>query len=229
MKSYKYISMSADGICADIHDHSLQVKSGEVRNIPFKIFPHVYPSHKFRSTGVSLDTIKPYLKDKKVCDMGCGPGIVGMYAIEMGASHVVQADINPYAVENARENNLMNGYDSDKIITVESNCFDNIPHSYLFDTIIFNMPYHNDEKKIEDPLEYAFYDPKFVSIRKFLHEVKQFSHKETKIFIAFSNKGEVNILEHIFDCSGLDWKLYTHTNTDQAYDNRMYLLTFSTR
>ncbi len=227
MGDFKYISMGADSICSDVHEHSDEVKAGEVRGVRFVIFPHVYPSHKFRSTGVSLDTIAPYLKEKKVCDMGCGPGIVGLYALKMGAEHVVQADINPYAIENAKENNVLNGYSDDKVVVLQSNCFDDVPTTYSFDTIVFNMPYHCDNKKIKDPLEYAFYDPNFASIRKFLETLTKYSHKDTKVFVAFSNKGEVDKLEHIFDHSGMNWELHTHTNQDQEYDNRMYMLTFT--
>lgn len=226
MEKFKYISMDAKSICQDVRDHSDEVRSGDVKGIHFVVFPHVYPSHKFRSTDVSLDTISPYLKAKKVCDMGCGPGIVGLFALSKGASYVVQADINPCAVENAKENNTLNGHESEKIIAFESDCFEKIPNSYIFDTIVFNMPYHCDSKDIKDPLEYAFYDPNFASIRKFLNEIKAYSHKDTKVFVAFSNKGEVDKLEYIFDHSGMDWELHTHVNRDQPFDNRMYMISF---
>ena len=97
--------------------------------------------------------------------MGCGPGIVGLFAIHHGAKTVVQADINPHAVENAKENNILHGYDHSLVKTFHSNCFDNIPKE-VFDLIVFNMPYHSNRVKIDDPLKYAFYDPGFHSIKK---------------------------------------------------------------
>ncbi len=46
-----------------------------------------------------------------------------------------------------------------------------------------------------------------------------------QIFIAFSNKGETELLEKIFEENQYTWKLWKVTNTDQEYDNRIYLLT----
>lgn len=225
MKKFSYYLLNPQQICDKIYEENHeQVISGEVKGIKFAVFPHVYPSHKFRSTAVSLHAIKQSMKNKIVCDMGCGPGIVGLFALNLGAKFVVQADINPYAVENAKENNLLNDYNTSKIVTFESDAFDNIPEQFVFDVIVFNMPYHTDEVKIDDPLKYAFYDPKFDSIKKVLKQAKDFSHPGTEIFVAFSNKGDTAGLEAIFNLSGYQWELATITNTDQEYDNRMYRL-----
>ena len=58
-----------------------------------------------------------------------------------------------------------------QIKTYQSNCFDNVPKD-TFDVIVFNMPYHCDKIEIDDPLKYAFYDPAFVSIKKFLKQAQ---------------------------------------------------------
>jgi methylase of polypeptide subunit release factors len=188
------------------------------------IFPHVYPSHKFRTTGFVLKNLKDLIKDKVVCDMGCGPGIVGLYALRNGATQVVQADINPRAIENAKENNIFHGFGEDKIKTYQSDCFDSIPKC-KFDIIVFNMPYHCDKIEIDDPLKYAFYDPAFISINKFLSQAREYSHQKTQIFIAFSNKGDTSLLENVFEKNQYNWELWKITNTEQKYDNRIYLLT----
>ncbi|NGX63710.1 MAG: Ribosomal protein L11 methyltransferase [Candidatus Anoxychlamydiales bacterium] len=194
-----------------------------VEGIKFKVFPHVYPSHQFRTTKFVLKNIKKLIKGKKVCDMGCGPGIVGLYSVINGASSVIQADINKYAYENAKANNLLNNFEKNKIQTYLSNCFDNIPKQ-IFEVIIFNMPFHNDLIKIKDPLQYAFYDPNFKSIKKFLNQAKNYSNSETKIIIAFSNKGDCFLLEKLFDSFSYKWKLWRKINKDKEYDNRIYIL-----
>lgn len=222
--SVEYYKLGAEEIYDDVSGSNQEVIKSEVEGINLVVFPHVYPSHKFRTTGFVLRNLKDIVKGKKVCDMGCGPGIVGLFALHNGANQVVQADINPSALENARENNTLHGFGEDKIKTYQSNCFDNIPKE-VFDVIVFNMPYHCDKIKIDDPLKYAFYDPGFVSIKKFLKQAREYSHKQTQIFIAFSNKGETELLEKIFEQNHYDWKLWKITNTDQEYDNRIYLLT----
>lgn len=220
----EYYKLGAEEIYDDVSETNQNVINSEVEGINLVVFPHVYPSHKFRTTGFVLRNIKDMVRGKKLCDMGCGPGIVGLFALHNGAVQVVQADINPCAIENARKNNILHGFSEDKITTHQSNCFDNVPKA-VFDIIVFNMPYHCDKIEIEDPLKYAFYDPEFVSIKKFLKQAREYSHATTEIVIAFSNKGETKLLEAIFEQNHYDWKLWKITNTDQEYDNRIYLLT----
>lgn len=221
--SLGYYKLGAEDIYNDINDHIDGVVRAEVEGVDLVIFPHVYPSHKFRTTGFVLKNIKELVKGKKICDMGCGPGIVGIFSLQNDALEVVQADINPSAVENAKENNTLHGYTENQIKTYLSDCFDTVPKN-SFDLIIFNMPFHCDPITIDDPLKYAFYDPAFSSIKKFLHQAKNYSHKGTKVFIAFSSKGKTEILENIFEQTGYDWSLWKITNTDQEFDNRIYLL-----
>ncbi len=224
MNASGYHKLAANEIYDDVNERNQEIIKSEVEGVHFVVFPHVYPSHKFRTTGFVLKNLKNLVQGKKVCDMGCGPGIVGLFALYHGAAQVVQADINPSAVDNAKENNTLHGFEENKIKTYLSDCFDSIPKE-KFDLIVFNMPYHCDNIKIDDPLKYAFYDPSFASIQKFLCQAREYSHKETQIFIAFSNKGETKLLENIFEQNQYSWKLWKITNTDQEYDNRIYLLT----
>lgn len=224
--SVEYYKLTADKICENVNESKDEVIRTEVEGVNFLVFPHVYPSHKFRTTAFVLRNLKNLVKDKIICDMGCGPGIVGLFSLKNGAKQVVQADINPNAVQNAKENNISHGFDASKVTTLLSDCFDNIPKA-SFDLIVFNMPYHCDKIKIDDPLKYAFYDPAFTSIKKFLKQAKNYSHKKTQIMIAFSNKGEVKLLEEIFDQNNYRWELWKVTNTDQEYDNRIYRLSLS--
>jgi methylase of polypeptide subunit release factors len=224
--SVEYYKLAANEIYEDVNEANQEVIKSQIEGVDLVVFPHVYPSHRFRTTGFVLRNLKNIIKEKKICDMGCGPGIVGLYALQNGADRVVQADINPSAVENAKENNALQGFGENRIKTYLSNCFDSIPKE-TFDVIVFNMPYHCDKIKIDDPLKYAFYDPAFISIKKFLQQAREYSHKKTQIFIAFSNKGKTELLEKIFEQNQYNWKLWKITNTDQDYDNRIYLLTLN--
>lgn len=44
------------------------------------------------------------LKGKRILDMGCGTGVLGIYACKMGAVRVLGVDIDQWAYENALEN-----------------------------------------------------------------------------------------------------------------------------
>ncbi len=49
------------------------------------------------------------MKDKRVLDCGCGTGILSLAAMKLGAREVVAYDIDPWSVENTRENATLNG------------------------------------------------------------------------------------------------------------------------
>jgi len=48
------------------------------------------------------------LRGKRVCDLGCGTGVLAILAERLGAAGVVAIDHDPVAVENARDNVAMN-------------------------------------------------------------------------------------------------------------------------
>lgn len=217
-----YYEMSAEEIVLDV-DETYQKQIFSVDGVELLIHPQVYPSHKFRTTGFVLKNLKRHFKHKVVCDMGCGPGIVGLYALKNGAKKVVQSDINPFAAANAKENIKINNVSKAFIDVYSGDCFENIPKQE-FDIIVFNIPYHSDEKRLTRPLERAFYDPLFKSTGRFLQQAKLYSAKDTRVFIAFSNKGDVKTLENLFTKMNYNWKLWKITNTDQSYDNRIYKL-----
>jgi methylase of polypeptide subunit release factors len=205
----------------DNRDHPY---SSTIEDINLFVHPHVYPSEKFRTTAFVLRSLRNLFKDKSFCDMGCGPGIMGLYALKHGATRVVQSDINPYAVENAKANNELNGYGPEKVKVYHSNCFDKVPKD-RFDILLFNMPFHKDKIDTSNPLSFAFYDPEYQSVTKFLEQAKNYSHEGSEIYISFSNKGDVNLLESIFISSGFNWELWKIINENQEYDNRIYKLT----
>ncbi len=217
-----YYKLSPEKIVEDIK-HSTELSKTTILGKEYLIFPSVYPSDKFRTTNFLLQSIQPLVSNTTVCDMGCGMGVVGLYALENGAIRVVQADINPIAIENASANKELYKH-SDKELTIfKSDCFDDIPHQ-TFDLIIFNIPFHSEPHQITSSLDYAFHDPDFKSTKKFLFQSKDYSHANTKIIIAFSNKGDTKKLEEIFTKLNFKWSLWKVANTDQKYDNRLYLL-----
>jgi 16S rRNA G966 N2-methylase RsmD len=219
-----YYTLLPDEILQDISTDKIHCRLVNIKNIQMLCNAHVYPSDRFRTTNFLLDSILPFLKNSRVCDMGCGPGVVGLYAYKHGAKKVVSVDINNSAVKNALLNKRLHNINDQKMSVFLSDCFDSVPLQ-KFDIIVFNLPFHSDPIKITNPLEYAFYDPNFSTLRKFLDQVIHFSVKnKTKIFLAFSNKGDVRTLENILRDSNFKWQLWKRINQDQKFDNRIYLL-----
>ncbi|MCG8499500.1 MAG: class I SAM-dependent methyltransferase [Firmicutes bacterium] len=80
--------------------------------------------------------------DDKVLDLGCGYGIVGIYAAKIIGSHdVVMTDIEEIAVSIAKENTVLNGVN--KIRIVQGDAYDSVEDND-FSIILVNPPYHAD-------------------------------------------------------------------------------------
>lgn len=78
----------------------------------------------------------------KVLDLGCGYGVVGIWAAHMiGSENVVMSDVNVTALKMAAENIKVNNLDEIRI--VHSNGFASI-RDMDFTLILSNPPYHTD-------------------------------------------------------------------------------------
>ena len=87
------------------------------------------------------------VKDKSVLDMGCGTGVLGIFAKMRGAREVVCIDNDKWAYENTIENAKVNVVEVDAI----HGSSDKIPHSD-FDIILANI---NRNILIEQALDYS--------------------------------------------------------------------------
>ena len=72
----------------------------------FVIYPNVFSPKYFNDTEFFVDNLK-VKKGEDFLEIGCGTGIISIFASFKGASKVVAIDISPIAVENTRENILL--------------------------------------------------------------------------------------------------------------------------
>ena len=99
------------------------------------------PEHADRGTMAMLSTVD-FQPGMRVMDLGCGCGIVGITAAKKcGAENVVMSDVDPNAVETARENAAGNGVGGVSIVV--SDGFDAV-EAAGFDLILSNPPYQTD-------------------------------------------------------------------------------------
>jgi 16S rRNA (guanine1207-N2)-methyltransferase len=97
------------------------------------------PSAADRGTLAMISTVE-LQQGQKTLDLGCGYGIVGIWASLAGAESVL-ADIDPKAIACARRNAARNGAAGCRFI--ESDGFSQIEETH-FDWILTNPPYHAD-------------------------------------------------------------------------------------
>lgn len=99
------------------------------------------PSAPDKGTLAMLNTVEITLADK-VLDLGCGCGIVGIYAAKIAGAHsVTMTDVNPIAADIAKQNAIKN--DVPDITVLCGDAYENITNTN-FTLILSNPPYHTD-------------------------------------------------------------------------------------
>jgi len=90
----------------------------------------------------------------KVLDLGCGYGVVGIYAAMLiGAQHVTMTDIDETAIAVAKENARLNGVPDVRIF--QSDGFKSIDDAG-YTIILSNPPYHADFSVAKHFIEKGF-------------------------------------------------------------------------
>lgn len=90
---------------------------------------------------VAMLTSVEFRPEDRILDLGCGYGLVGIYAAKrIGEDRVVMSDIDPLAVEWAKKNAQANGVSP---LILQSDGFSDIEEAG-FTKILSNPPYHTD-------------------------------------------------------------------------------------
>jgi ribosomal protein L11 methyltransferase len=94
------------------------------------------------STQLCLQALEPRIKSGcRVLDLGTGSGILSIAAVRWGAAYVTALDVDPAAIENARENLQRNGIDLERV-DARVGRVDDCPETHPFDLIVANIQSH---------------------------------------------------------------------------------------
>lgn len=111
-------------------------------DLTFKTSSRLFSPRYIDKSTLAILSVVEFTSDEKVLDLGCGYGVVGIWAAKLiGPEHVVMLDVDPEAVEISRENAKQNGVDGVRIY--HSDGFRNMAETD-FSMIICNPPYHTD-------------------------------------------------------------------------------------
>lgn len=113
-------------------------RSYTYEGITVQIHEEVFPPKFTISTKILLEYIKPLdLKDKAFLELGCGSGIISLFAASKGA-HVTASDINKTAIDILKEASKANEI---TLNVVYSDLFENVSDQ-PFEYIVINPPYY---------------------------------------------------------------------------------------
>jgi len=99
------------------------------------------PLNADKGTLAMLSVVE-FTPDDKLLDLGCGYGLVGIYAAHfMPPQNIVMSDTDKNCIDLSKKNAALNGIDGMNIVL--SNGFENIADND-FTLILSNPPYHAD-------------------------------------------------------------------------------------
>ena len=187
----------------------------EVLGKQFMVHPDVFSPKYFNDTEFFAKEL-PINADDEFLEIGCGTGVVSISAVWKGASRVVAVDINPAAVENAKENVKLHGLE-DKITVMQGDVFEPLKDG-KFDTIFWNVPFGYVKRENLTILEKAAFDSGYRSIRKFIEEAGKHLKPNGRLLIGFSSTlGHLKILKELLAEAGYGTKLVKETKSAEIH------------
>lgn len=156
------------------------------------VHPDVFPPHFTFSTKILLDFVKPLdLHQKTFLELGCGCGILAIYAAKKGA-FVTATDINPTALtsleKNAQENQV-------SIEILYSDLFENLQNK-TFDYLLINPPYY-PKKPISIKENAWFCGENFEYFEQLFYQLPDYSNPKNKIYMILSEDCELQKIKAI--------------------------------
>ncbi len=170
-----------------VHDAPYEA---EVLGKKIVIYPNVMSPKYDRSAQIFIGMM-PGQADKTFLDMGCGSGVVGLFAALNGAKEVIAVDINERAVANTAANFASYGLQNAKAI--ESDLFEKVEGK--FDTIFFNAPFHGNEPK--DLLERGTSDPDYQTLKQFFEQANNYLCEGGQVLLGFADMGDNELLRRL--------------------------------
>jgi release factor glutamine methyltransferase len=145
----------------------------------------------------------------RVLDMGTGCGVNAILAASE-SNDVVAVDVNPIAIEAARENACRNSVE-ECIAIYESDLFSSVEGE--FDIIIFDPPFR--WFKPRELCEIATTDENYKTLSGFFEDVNNYLKKEGRLLISFGSSGDIEYLYELLDRVKLTREIIAHRELEK--------------
>lgn len=164
-------------------------------DLKLKIYPGVFHPKYFFSTQVFAEFIQGLdLKNKKVCEVGAGSGLLSFIAFLKGAK-VYSFDISAVAVEGIKENLSNNFKEHVDFEVYLSDLFDNVPEN-KFDVLLINPPYFFGDPSDEG--SYAWYCGKNGEyFEKLFKQLNDYSNASSQMFLILADNCDLQTISTI--------------------------------
>jgi release factor glutamine methyltransferase len=185
-------------------------------DIHIRVFTGVFHPGFFGSTRFLLQFLKKQnLKNKTLLELGCGTGLISIYAAKTGAD-VTASDLNPKAVENCRANAKANNV---QIKTVESDLFQNLS-SQVFDWIIINPPYYSKKPKNDEELAwYCGEDLEY--FKNLFSQIPDHTNNQSEVIMILSQACDIKGITELAKSKG--FRFYLLEEEDALFDAKNFI------
>jgi release factor glutamine methyltransferase len=161
-------------------------------DISIVVWPGVFHPGFFSSTKFLLSYIADNdLENKKVLELGCGTGLISIYAAKHNAQ-VTASDVSVRAIENCSVNALKNNAEVNVVV---SDLFDAITPQH-FDWILINPPYY--AKEVGNEAEFAWHCGKdFAYFKKLFRQLSSYATEGSRIVMVLTKGCNVKAITSI--------------------------------
>lgn len=170
------------------------------KNITITLNEHVFPPKFTISTKILLEFIKPLnLTNKTFLELGCGSGIISLFAASKGAN-VTASDINQIAINELKAASFKNEI---ALRVVYSDLFENLSNQQ-FEYIIINPPYYPKAPK-NDKERAWFCGENFEYFKKLFKQLPH--HLAPNTWMILSEDCKIEHIQQLASQNGLIFEL----------------------
>jgi|TARA_Y100000310_G_C20460126_1_gene704940 release factor glutamine methyltransferase len=181
----------------------------------FVVHPNVFSPKYYKDTEFFAKELPVNIGDE-LLEIGCGTGIVSIFAIWKGASRVTAIDINPAAIKNAKENVKIHKLEN-RIKIIKGDVFEPLKDEQ-FDAIFWNTPFGYTKTQELTDLEKAVFDPEYKSTKKFIGGAKKHLRKNGRLIIGFSSTlGHFGELKKLLKAAGYKYKILKQVDSEEVH------------
>ena len=196
-----------------------------VRGKDIPVLPDVFSPKYFPDAVWFAKELPAIVGRRSFLEIGTGTGLIALFVALNGAQRVVTTDINPAAIENARQTFAEHGV---KIAVRCGDVYKTIDADEKVDVIFWNHPFHYSLEKPPNLLLRAGFDYKYRDLQTFFAGAAKHLNPGGEILLGTGNMARINEIKRIAYANGYRWTLLkkeaipAQEGSSAERDNRIY-------